>query len=69
QQALSFVRAEDGLVIVPSSFMEQIESSQYPAGYLLNIVLDHRRSTDDLDVDRHAPAVTCGGRPGGEMSG
>ncbi|SRR6266403_3855882 len=23
-------------------------------GYLLDIVLDHRRSTDDLDVDRHA---------------
>jgi hypothetical protein len=23
-------------------------------GYLLDIVLDHRCSTDDLDVDRHA---------------
>jgi hypothetical protein len=23
-------------------------------GYLLDMVLDHRRSTDDLNVDRHA---------------
>src|SRR6185437_2575515 len=38
-------------------------------GQLLDIVLDHRRSADDLDVDRHAPAVWRAGRSGGEMSG
>jgi hypothetical protein len=46
-----------------------VENQMMSVGYLLDIVLDHRRSTDDLGVDRHAPAVTCGGRPGGEMSG
>ena len=46
-----------------------VENQMMSVGYLLDIVLDHRRSIDDLDVDRHAPAVTCGGRPGGEMSG
>ncbi len=34
-------------------------------GYLLDIVLDHRRSTDDLGVDRHARTSL----PGSEIQG
>jgi hypothetical protein len=45
-----------------------VENQMMSVDYLLDIVLNHRCSTEDLDVDRHAPAVKCGGRPGGEMS-
>jgi hypothetical protein len=31
-----------------------VEHQMMSVGYLLDIVLDHRRSSDDLDVDRHA---------------